>query len=95
MTDREALACAPIAMAVLMAGLLWCVPRGWAARTAIVGAVATSGLAVAGATGALVDARHPHAGNWIAIDAAGGLLVGVIGVVGLISVLASPAYCRR
>jgi len=93
-TDREALACAAIARAVLMAGLLWCVPRRWAARTAIVGAVATSGLAVAVATGALVDARHPHAGNWIAIDAASGLLVGVIGVVGLISVLASPAYLQ-
>jgi hydrogenase-4 component F len=93
-TDRDVLAGAPIAAAVLMAGLLWGVPRRWVARAAIVGAVATSSLAVAAATVAMVDAGDPHAGNWVALDAAGGLLVGVIGIVGLISVLASPAYLQ-
>ena len=34
----------------------------------------------------------PFVGDWLVVDAAGGLLVGVIGVVGLASVLVSPAY---
>ena len=44
-------------------------------------------------------ARRPggarRVGDWVVVDAAGGLLVGVIGVVGLASALASPAYPRH
>ena len=40
------------------------------------------------------DPASRSSGDWIVVDAAGGLLVGVIGVVGLASVLVSPALPR-
>src|SRR5262252_720326 len=62
------------------------------AGTAIAAAVLTCILALAVAGLSLVDARHPVARNWIALDAAAGLLSGVIGLVGLVAVLTSPSY---
>ena len=35
---------------------------------------------------------EPVIGDWLVVDVAGGLLVAVIGLVGLASVLVSPAY---
>jgi len=93
-TDREILAGAPIALAALTAGLLWCVPRGWVTRVALGGAVPTGGLAVAVCAVAVAGAGHPYVGDRVVVDAAGGLLVGVIGAVGVVSVLASPGYLR-
>ena len=55
-------------------------------------AVVTAGAALALAAVALADAGSPARRRWVVVDAAGGLLVGVIGVVGLASVLVSPAY---
>src|SRR5438128_7310794 len=52
----------------------------------------TGGLALALAVLALRSPATPIVGDWLVVDAAGGLLVAVIGVVGLASVLASPAY---
>ena len=51
-----------------------------------------AGLALALAAVALVESDDPSIGKWLVIDAAGGLLIGVVGAVGLASVLASPAY---
>ena len=52
----------------------------------------TAALALALAVVALADPGEPVVGDWLVVDAAGGLLVGVIGLVGLASVLVSPAY---
>ena len=41
---------------------------------------------------ALGSPSEPLIGDWLVLDAAGGLLLGVIGLVGLASVLVSPAY---
>ena len=92
MTSRELLAvlvvCVPAAVALLVA----VAPRSAVTRLALVGALPTGGLAVALAAVALRSPGAPYAGTWIVVDAAGGLLVGVIGLVGLASVLVSPAY---
>ncbi|MDQ1288288.1 MAG: hydrogenase-4 component [Actinomycetota bacterium] len=92
MTDRillaEVLVAAPLAVAVIVA----CLPRRWTTALAVGGAAVTGALAVTVSGLALADAAHPRVGSWIALDAAGGLLVGVIGLVGLVSVLISPAY---
>ncbi|HET8659324.1 MAG TPA: proton-conducting transporter membrane subunit [Micromonosporaceae bacterium] len=92
MTDRQTMALVLIAAPALVGGLLWCLPRRWVAPAAVTGAVITGTLAVTVAATALTDPGHPQAGTWVALDAAGGLLVGVVGVVGMVSVLASPAY---
>jgi hydrogenase-4 component F len=68
------------------------VPRRVVSWVAIVAALATGGLAVGLAAIALVDSDHPFVGRWLVVDAAGGLLVGVIGVVGVATVLVSPAW---
>ena len=97
MTSRELLACALIAVPALTTraprvvaatvvpalavGRRRCRPRRLAAR--------------AGGARAADRRRDPSIGDWLVVDAAGGLLVGVIGVVGLASVLVSPAYLRR
>ncbi len=41
---------------------------------------------------ALVEPGQIFVGRWLVIDPAGGLIVGVIGIVGLASVLASPSF---
>jgi hydrogenase-4 component F len=90
--DRIVLAEATIAAPAAMACVLWCVPRRWVAGVGRIGALGTAALALTAGTTALADPGHPRIGSWIALDAAGGLLVAVIGLVGLIAVLASPAY---
>jgi len=91
-TDRAHLAEATVVAPALLACLLACLPRGWVVAAARVGAVLVAALAVLTGGSALADPAHPHVGDWIALDAAGGLLLAVIGVVGLLAVLASPAY---
>jgi hydrogenase-4 component F len=81
-----------IAVPALTSVVLWCLPRRWTIPVAVAAGIATGGLAVAVATVALARAAHPEIGPWLVLDAAGGLLVGVIGVVGVISVLASLPY---
>jgi hydrogenase-4 component F len=91
-TDRIVLAAVLLAVPAFMAALLWCVPRRWTRTVAIAGAFATGGMAVATAAVAVAYPDQPHVDDWVILDAVAGLLVGVIGIVGLISVLVSPAY---
>ncbi len=92
MTSREALAWAVIAVPGLIAGLVAVAPRRLATRIAITGAYPTAALSVALAAVALGGPGTTSIGSRIAVDAASGLLVGVTGLVGLASVLVSPAY---
>ena len=90
MTSRELLAVAVVAVPGLVALLLWVVPRRVVSSVALGCAVPASGLALTLATLALRD--DPSLRHGIAIDSAGGLLLGVTALVGLASVLVSPAY---
>ena len=55
-------------------------------------AVATAGVALALAAVALARPGAPHHDNVFLVDAASGVFVGVIAIVGLLSALVSPAY---
>ncbi|MEP7335143.1 MAG: proton-conducting transporter membrane subunit [Actinomycetota bacterium] len=55
-------------------------------------ALPTAALAFTLSALALSRPSEPVVGDWLVLDVAGGLLVGVIGGVGLASVLVSPAY---
>ena len=92
MTSREALAVGVIAAPAIGAALVALCPRRVVTAVATVAAVATCVLAVALAAVALTGPADPFVGDWLVVDAAAGLLVGVIGTVGLASVLVSPAY---
>ena len=95
MTSRELLALAvrrrsrrsPRALVALA-------PRRLARPRRVAGALVDRGALRARARGRRARRlrRAPFVGDWLVVDAAGGLLVGVIGVVGLASVLVSPAY---
>ena len=89
---RETLAVAVIAAPTASAVLLVLVPRSVVTRVALACALPSGALAVVLATRALTDPGHVFASKWIAVDAAGGLIVGITGIVGLASVLVSPAY---
>jgi hydrogenase-4 component F len=83
-----------IATPALAAALVAVAPRRSVVTMAVVAAIATFGLAFALAVPALADPGDPFVSDWIVVDAATGLLVGVIGLVGLASILVSPAYVR-
>jgi hydrogenase-4 component F len=91
-TSREWLALAAIGLPALTAALVWLAPRRATVVVAYAGAGATAVASAALATVALHGSQSPFTDRWLVVDAAGGLLVGVIGAVGLASVLASPAY---
>lgn len=93
-SDRDALILATVAFPALWPVLLWCLPRRWSHVVAVVGGFVAGGLAVTVSAGALLDPTNRRMGTWIVLDAAGGLLVGVVGVVGLVAVLTSPAFLR-
>ncbi|HEY5145057.1 MAG TPA: proton-conducting transporter membrane subunit [Solirubrobacteraceae bacterium] len=70
----------------------------WLARTArqadllnSAGAVLTALLTLALAGIALTDASHPRHGAWWMLDAAGGVFLAVIAVIGLLSALVAPS----
>ena len=92
MTSREVLAAAAVGLPALTALLVAFAPRQIAVALAYAGGLATAAAALALSIIALHGADSPFTGNWIVVDAAGGLLVGVVGIVGLASVLVSPAY---
>ncbi len=94
MTSRELLALAAIAAPSLTAAATGLAPRRAIAALAATGAAAGGAAAVALAAVALVSPAEPHVGHWLVVDAAGGILVGVIGAVGAASALVSPAYLR-
>jgi hypothetical protein len=83
---------AALALPALTTVLLAVAPARLVPRLARAAAVPTAALAVALTALAVSRPGDPIAGEWLAIDVAGGLLVGVVGVVGLASVLVSPAY---
>jgi hydrogenase-4 component F len=91
-TGRETLALVAVTAPALTALVAVGAPRRVVPAVAVVGAVASGAAACALATVALVHPAHPYVGRWVVVDAAGGLLVGVIGLVGLASALVSPAY---
>ena len=92
MTSRELLALAVPIVPAVTAALAVLAPRRAIAAIGLVGAVSSGLVAVAFAVVALASADDPIAGDWLVVDAASGLFVGVIGVVGLASALTSPAY---
>ncbi|MGZ4331392.1 MAG: proton-conducting transporter transmembrane domain-containing protein [Solirubrobacteraceae bacterium] len=94
MISRQALAWAVVAVPALTALLVAIAPRSLVTRIAVGAAFPTGALAIGLAAIALTDPSASFAGDWIAVDAPGGLLVGVIGVIGLASVLVSPVHLR-
>jgi hydrogenase-4 component F len=89
-TSREWLAVAVVAFPAVVAVLLAVLPRRLVVAIAIACALPAAVLASILATLALRDG--PSVQHGIAIDSAGGLLLGVTALVGLASVLVSPAY---
>jgi len=90
--SRDALALAAIAAPAATALASGLTPRRAVQGVALAGGAVSAAAAGALAAVTLVSPQHPHIGNWLVVDAAAGLLVGVTGVVGLASVLVSPAY---
>ena len=94
MTERELLALVVIGLPAIAAALVALAPQRLVSRLALACAppVGAIGLALAG--WALADPEGAEAGTWIVVDAAGGLFVAAIALVGLASVLVSPAALR-
>lgn len=92
MTSRELIAAAAIAVPACTTVVLALVPARFVPGLSRAAAAPAAALAVALTALALRTPGDPIRGDWLAIDVAGGLLVGVIGLVGLASVLVSPAY---
>ena len=90
MTSREWLAVAVLAAPAIGVVLSALVPQRSLARVAMTTAIVAASVSVTLAAIALADPGTRQIGRWIVVDAAGGLLVGVIGVVGLASTLVSP-----
>jgi hydrogenase-4 component F len=93
-TSRETLALAAVALPALTVLVVAVVPRRAVQPAALAGLVLSGGVAVALAIVALAEPADLEVTGWIVIDAAGGLMVGVIGVVGLATALASPSFLR-
>jgi hydrogenase-4 component F len=91
-TSRELLALAVVTTPLLAAFATAAAPRRAVTAIATVGAVVSAEAAFALAWTALASPQRPLVEKWLVVDAAAGLLVGVIGIVGLASVLVSPAY---
>ena len=93
MTSRELIAVA-VPVVPLLAGLAVAgTPSARAGeRVALLSALPTAVLAVITAIWALVASDRPLLGHWLCVDAAGGVLVGVIGLVGAASLAVSPTY---
>jgi hydrogenase-4 component F len=89
-TSRGWLAVALLGTAATGVPLSALVPRRALSHVAVAVAIVTAACSVALAAIALARPEGRHMGDWLVVDAAGGLLVGVIGVVGLTSALVSP-----
>ena len=92
MTSRELLAVAVPLVPAVAALVVTVAPRRAVAALGLVGASSAGLLAILLAGIAIANADDPISGDWLVVDATAGLFVGVIGVVGLASALASPAY---
>jgi len=91
-TSRELIAAAAIAVPAFATVVLALAPDRLVPVFARAAAIPTAALAVVLTSVAALEPRDPSTGDWLAVDVAGALLVGVIGLVGLASVLVSPAY---
>jgi hydrogenase-4 component F len=91
-TSREVFALAATGLPAFATVLLLLAPAGLVPGLARLAAVPTAAIALVLTVLALHASAEPVIGDWLVVDVAGGLLVGVIGVVGLASVLVSPAY---
>jgi hydrogenase-4 component F len=91
-TSREQLAVATVALPAALAVAVALVPRRAIRPLALLGALATAGVAGTLALVALADPSVSEVGRWIVVDAAGGLLVATIAAIGLVSALVSPTY---
>jgi hydrogenase-4 component F len=91
-TSREALALAAVGLPALLALVLAVTPRGAIHVVALVGAIASAAAALALAAVALTDPDSPYVDEWLVVDTAAGVLVGVIGLLGLASALVSRDY---
>jgi hydrogenase-4 component F len=81
-----------MAAPALAVALVLLAPRRLVTMLARVAALPVVALAVTLAVEALRSPGDPVVGDWLVVDVAGALLVGVIGVVGLASVLVSQSY---
>ncbi len=95
MASREWLAIAALATPAAGVVLSTLTPRLALERVAVVAAIAAASVSTMLATIALADPGAPYLGRWIVVDAAGGLLIGVIGIVGLASTLVSSQVVGR
>jgi hydrogenase-4 component F len=93
-TSREVLALLAVGLPALTAVLVGVVPRRRVPAVALGGLGAASAAALTLATVALVHPGEPLVTNWIVVDAAAGLMVGVVGLVGLASAITSPSFLR-
>jgi hydrogenase-4 component F len=91
-TSVEVLALTALAAPIVGLVLVALAPRRLVTPVAVFSAVPVGALCLALATVAAIDSDDPIVGKWFVLDAAGGLLVGVVGTVGLASVLTSPSY---
>ncbi len=94
MTSRELLALFAVVLPAAAAVLVSLAPRRVVGPVAVTGGVASAVAALLLAAVALARPDEPFVGEWVVVDAAAGLFVGVVGVVGLGSVIVSPAYLR-
>lgn len=92
MTSREWLAVAVPLVPAAGAVVVSIAPRRAIAAIGLAAASVSALVAIALAVVALAAADDPISSDWLVVDAAAGLFVGVIGVVGLASALASPVY---
>lgn len=91
-TSLELLAVATVALPTGVAIALAIAPTRTLRRLALVGGVATAALGAALAVAVLASPGKPAVGDWLVVDAAGGILVATIAAVGLGSVVVSPEY---
>ena len=94
MTSREWLAlAAPVVPAVgsLAVGIA---PRHAISALGLASALVSALVAATLAVVALANADDPVATDWLVVDVAAGLIVGVVALVGLASALTSPVYLR-
>lgn len=97
MAELAGILAALVVLLPLLGAVVACLARtpGQADVVARIAAVATAAVTLTLAVIALARSGHaPLHGRWYLLDGAGGLFLAVSGVVGLASVLVSPAYLR-
>jgi hydrogenase-4 component F len=90
--SRELLALAVVVTPVLGGLAVLCAPCRALNGVAAAGAALSAAFALALSAVALAEPARALVERWVVVDAAAGMLVGVIGVVGVTAVLVSPAY---